>query len=83
MKKKRGCFCKMCQFYSPAADEIIKVLPPLLRERFRDIMDEWMQVGEDASYYRAILDGSWPTSIAHLEAALEKARAMTSKEKKA
>lgn len=41
-----------------------------------DFINRWMNEGIDASVNASILEGSWPTAIQHLEAALENARKM-------
>lgn len=42
------------------------------REVPEDVIDALFDAEFDVSYYKAILDGSWPTARAILEAALRK-----------
>lgn len=55
---------------------------PEAEDAFYEMLEAWEDAETDASYYRAILDGSWPSAVEQLTEALEKAKAlreMTSK----
>lgn len=47
-------------------DELIRVID--------DLMDANAATGEDAYYYRAVMKGEWPGSVAILQRALDRAR---------
>lgn len=38
-----------------------------------EFMNRWIDGGMDADVNQSILDGTWPTAVEHLEAALENA----------
>jgi hypothetical protein len=69
------CDCKICkrgrEFY-----RIVKALKkyPLIVEYLKTMYDYLLNIEEDMDYYRAILDGSWPTSVGILQTALKKAK---------
>jgi len=73
-KKDKSCQCHLCFTLSPSHDKIRAALPGELKPRFDEIMNEFISFGEDTAYYHAILDGSWPSAVEHLERALEEAK---------
>ena len=47
---------------------------PEAEAAFNEMLDAWENAETDVHYYRAILDGSWPTAVEQLTAALEGAK---------
>jgi hypothetical protein len=47
---------------------------PEAEDAFNEMLCAWEDAETDLSYYRVILDGSWPTSVEQLTVALEKAK---------
>ena len=45
-----------------------------MRALIEELHNETGEAEEDVAYHRAILDGSWPSSVEILERALERAR---------
>jgi hypothetical protein len=68
------CPCKLCLIYFPAIREIRQALPSHLKGKFDLLVNDWEGNAQDANYYRAILDGSWPTAKEHLLGALNKVK---------
>jgi hypothetical protein len=55
------CNCPVCKDTARFQSELIK-LPLESRDAFRDLYDNLLGQEMDVEYYRAVLDGSWPSA---------------------
>lgn len=70
-----ACPCEICARYQRFRMVMSSGSRVKLRQLARAIFDELYSVEEDLEYKNAILDGSWPTAVEHLEEALRAAKA--------
>lgn len=75
-KDTPACQCQVCLSIRSWKARL-GVSTPEQREAFNEMLDAWETADTDATYYRCILNGTWPNSVAILEKALEKARALS------
>lgn len=73
-RKRRPCRCRTCRLHQ----EVRRVLESCdfqqSAKMIRLLANDLCCAEEDASYYRCILDGSWPSAVEQLTAALERAK---------
>lgn len=70
------CNCHICT-YGRKVDGIIEARDTdKLIELVRELMNGAVDIEEDLAYRKAILDGSWPQSVAILERSLAHAKSM-------
>jgi hypothetical protein len=65
------CECEVCK-YGRLVEENLEGLPSHQKEFFADMYERLCSAEFDTSYYRAILDGSWPSAKSILANALTK-----------
>lgn len=70
----RICQCFSCKLGRRANRTMKNGSHRQKNDLIKEILNYWCSEGEDASYYKCILDGSWPSSVKILEALLEKAK---------
>ena len=68
------CQCGVCKTLRRWR-EVLQIDTPEKDEVFDEIVTVWETESTDASYYRAILDGSWPNAEKILEESLSRIRA--------
>jgi len=73
--KNPQCDCSACKRGRRAARILARGKVRELRALATELLNALTYVEDDAGYYRAIVDGSWPSSIAILRSALRKAMA--------
>ena len=71
--KKKKCKCDCFSTIYPNVKKVTSLLPKKLAKWFQLFADDWLQKTEDLGYYRAILDGTWPSSEEILARALFRA----------
>jgi hypothetical protein len=71
---KKTCKCDFCKL----SRRIDKVKAGRSLKAMRSMIDElallYLDTSDDRDYQRVILDGSWPTAVEQLEAALVRAK---------
>ena len=72
--KEHKCNCKLCKLdvlrqKALASDDI-----ELVKDTLKKFADLWLNADFDRSYYKCILDGSWPQSEEILTKSLEKTK---------
>lgn len=67
------CECNVCQTLRRWRT-VLQIDTPEKEAVFNEIVETWENESMDADYYRAIMDGSWPSAVELLENALDKAR---------
>lgn len=73
MCKDKQCDCELCV----RGKRLRSVAGKLDEDDAKWLIDfgaEFLHVRMDRSYYKAIMDGSWPSSVETLEQALKRAR---------
>ena len=73
-KDHRVCECSLCQ-YSRKVHEVVESRDPeALIAVVKELMSASYNIGDDLNYLECIMDGSWPSAVQQLTAALEKAK---------
>lgn len=73
LTEERICSCEWCMIDHPFYKKMKSFLPSEDFKIFDKIFDENFHNGEDLSYYKCIMDGSWPSSVEILKNALDNA----------
>lgn len=68
------CSCRLCQRSRNLREIIARRDVDELISTLNAFADYLWRTEEDASYYRGIVDGTWPNAVAILERSLEKAK---------
>lgn len=68
------CNCRLCQRSRKLREIIAHRDVDELISTLNAFADDLVGAEEDASYYRGIVDGTWPNAVAILERSLEKAK---------
>lgn len=69
-----GCECAVCQNNRAHAKHLLNI-PESERPFFENVYDDLLNTKFDLDYYKAIMDGSWPSSVSILEEAIKRAKA--------
>jgi hypothetical protein len=70
----RKCDCAQCVFHAEAKRAMDDRDTDTLIRLLNKAMDDICNIGEDLSYHKCVLNGSWGSAVEQLERALEKAR---------
>lgn len=74
---RRRCRCAdVCRMTTRARSIMRNMNPREVRKLVRDLLDNWAQAAENEQYLRAILDGTWPSSLEQLTGAIARAMAV-------
>lgn len=73
--KTNGCNCDVCN-NNRSHDAHIQMIPESERQFFEMIYDQLLNTQFDNEYYKAIMEGSWPSAVPILERALANAKQM-------
>ena len=66
------CECRICKLYVLRTKALESDDIEFVKETLKQFSDLWMNADEDASYYKCIIDGSWPTAKEILSKSLKK-----------
>jgi hypothetical protein len=72
MSEKRKCNCEFCRLHALRTEALKSDDIQVVKDALTEFSDLWLFVSEDLSYYKCIMDGSWPTADVLLTDALEK-----------
>jgi hypothetical protein len=72
MDEKRKCNCEFCKLHALRTKALESDDIEFVKKTLKEFADLWLFVSEDLSYYKCIMDGSWPTADVLLTDALEK-----------
>jgi DNA-binding NtrC family response regulator len=74
LPKNKQCECELCVYSREVREKIERRDVNELIKVIEDLMNANYNVGFDLDYYKCIMDGSWPSAVEQLEAALERAK---------
>lgn len=69
------CDCDTCQ-YARKVKAWVETLPEGQRDMAEELYEQMCGAQSEAEYYKAIVDGVWPSSVAILRRSLLKAKAV-------
>jgi len=72
MSKEKKFHCEFCRLNAMREEALKSNDIDIVKEALKKFADMWLNVDEDLSYYKCIMDGSWPTADVILTDALEK-----------
>ena len=61
--------CEWCRIYALRENALASDDIDVVKKALEEFSDMWLAVDCDLTYYRCILDGSWPGSVQRLEEA--------------
>lgn len=67
-----NCSCEFCRLYNLRKKALKSDDIEFVKKAMKEFSDLWLNVDEELSYCRCILDGSWPHSEKILTRTLEK-----------
>jgi len=70
--KVKNCTCEFCTLYTLRKEALQSDDIEIVKGALKKFADMWLNVDEDLSYYKCIMDGSWPTADVILTNSLEK-----------
>lgn len=71
---RKGCKCDLCVRVCPGVRSVANKLKGEDKKFFEWFSGNWLDVSNDAEYYKSILHGDWPQSVEILERALKNAK---------
>ncbi len=74
MNKEHKCKCEFCRLYALRKKALESNDIEVVKEALKEFAKQWLNVAEDLSYCKCILDGSWPSAEEILTRSLEKAK---------
>lgn len=80
MKKEKKCTCDACE-HSKKFYSIIENLNTKNKKWMSDFYSHYMCIYEDLDYYKAIMEGNWPSAVEQLKIALKLAESKQGKDK--
>ena len=72
MNDKKKCDCEFCRLHDLRTKALESDDIEFVKKAVEEFSDLWLNVSEDLSYHKCILDGSWPTADEVLTDSLEK-----------
>lgn len=74
MSEENKCNCNFCQLYAKRTEALASDDIDVVKKALIEFSDLWLSADFDLSYYKCILDGSWPQAEEILTRSLEKAK---------
>lgn len=62
MSKESKCNCEFCKLHALRTKALESDDIEFVKETMKEFADLWLNTDEDLSYYKCILDGSWPSA---------------------
>ena len=72
MSEEKKCNCEFCKRYAIRQQALESKDLEFVKKVLVDFADMWLNAEEDLSYYKCIMDGSWPSSEEILTRSLKK-----------
>ena len=72
MGKEKKFHCEFCRLHDLRTKALTSDDIEFVKKVLEEFSDLWLNVDEDLSYHKCVLDGSWPTADKVLTAGLEK-----------
>ncbi len=73
MPKKNKCDCEFCELNKTRTQALESENIEFIKEIMKKFADLWLNVSDDLSYHKCILNGDWDNAVEILEKSLEKA----------
>ena len=71
-EKQHKCNCEFCKLYDLRKKALESNDIEFVKKTLKEFADLWLNVAQDLSYHKCILDGSWSSAKEILTKSLEK-----------
>jgi len=72
MNKNDKCKCKFCELHTLRTEALESDDIEFVKKTLKEFADLWLNTADDLSYYKCIMDGSWPFADRILKNSLDK-----------